>query len=254
MIYTNKYGLPDAFYRAVMGDPYSKGESDFSATGLLNPPRATVLLERHGNEIEVDVSSRVAATIGQGVHSILERAQREHDLIETRFFGTFEVMSKSYIVSAQIDLYEPDTETLYDWKTTKAYAFHKKTGTKKEWEIQLNIGAYLLEMSKYGERHDVEHLKIIGLLKDWDYKKAETEKGYPPTEVMTMELKRWAPSETEEYIMGRILLVEKARIELPRCTSVETWGGNRCARWCDASSVCEQYKQARKTGLIGEQA
>ena len=39
MILTNEYGAPDAFVKAIEGDPYTKGDADFSATELLKPPQ-----------------------------------------------------------------------------------------------------------------------------------------------------------------------------------------------------------------------
>ena len=68
---TNKHNLPACYHRAVQNDPYDKGDSDFSATGLMQTPRAFALLEKHGDEAVVDCSQKVAATIGKGAHSII---------------------------------------------------------------------------------------------------------------------------------------------------------------------------------------
>lgn len=249
MNYTNKHELPDAFFRAVVNDPYNKGEAEFSATQLQNPARAIVLMELHKDKIEIDVSTRVAATIGQGVHSILERAARpDLDVIETRFMREFYFPdgSGSVTVSAQIDLFEKDTCTLYDWKTTKAFAFHKRSSPKFEWEAQLNIGALIIRESGLLARR----LSIIGLLKDWDYNKGATEPGYPATEVMELEIPMWDASRTMDYIFTRARAIRDARLVLPECTGKETWGGNRCRRWCDVSSVCFQWNKAKQTGVI----
>lgn len=247
--YTNKYGLPEAFVRAVTNDPYDRGESDFSATGLANPPRATALIEQNFDKLEIDVSSRVAAIIGQGSHSIAERAARPGvDLCEKRLFAKFEVDGKTYTVSAQMDLYETDTGTLHDWKTTKAYAFSKKAGSgkKPEWIEQLNICAELLRQNG----HSPKKLNIIAMLKDWNKREAGSA-GMPESEVLSVELPIWEAQKVKEHIENRIRLHVAAKTHLPDCTSKETWGGNRCSGgWCDASSVCEQYKQAQKTGLI----
>ena len=245
---TNKFGLPDAFMRACQNDPYSKGPSDFSATGLANPARATALIEQFGDQIEIDISTKVASTIGRGVHSILEGAARpELDIIEKRYFAQFIVDDVSYIVSAQIDLFEIDTKTLSDWKTCKAYAFHKKAGAgkKPEWTQQLNVAKEL--MARNGV--EVKVLKIIGLLKDWS-KRETIDPGYPQLEIMTVDLTLWEREKTVKYIEDRIRAHVLAKVDLPKCTSAETWGGNRCQSWCDASSVCEQYKNSLKTGII----
>jgi hypothetical protein len=63
--FTNKFELPDVYARAAINDPYDKGLSDFSATGLATPPRAAALLLSHADSVEIDVSARVAAIIGQ---------------------------------------------------------------------------------------------------------------------------------------------------------------------------------------------
>lgn len=252
MRYTNKYGLPVAFVRAVVNDPYNKGASDFSATGLANPPRASALIEKFKDTIEVDVTSRVAAIIGQGSHSIAERAARpELDMCEERLFAKFVVDGKEYTVSAALDLYEIAEGVLYDWKTTKAYAFSKKAGSgkKPEWIEQLNIGAELLRRNG----HDPKKLVIIALLKDWNKREAGSA-GMPESEVLAVELPMWPSGDVTLHIETRIRLHIAAKSHLPDCTSRETWGGNRCGQWCDASSVCEQYQSALKTGLLTKKA
>lgn len=252
MKYINKYGLPEAFVRAVVNDPYDRGASDFSATGLANPPRATALIAEHFDKIEIDVTSRVAAIIGQGSHSIAERAARPGlDLCEKRLFATFQVDGKDYVVSAQLDLYEIDSGVLYDWKTTKAYAFSKKAGSgkKPEWIEQLNIGAELLRRNG----HQPKALQIIAMLKDWNKREAGSA-GMPEAEVIAVDLPMWESAEVVAHIEDRIRAHVAAKVNLPQCSARETWGGNRCGQWCDASSVCNQYQGALKTGLISQKA
>lgn len=247
----NKYGLPEAFVRAVENDPYNKGESDFSATGLANPARASALIEKHFDKIEIDVTSRVAAIIGQGAHTIAERAARPGiDLCESRLFAKFEVDGKTYTISAQVDLYETDTGAVMDWKTTKAYAFSKKAGSgqKPEWIEQLNIGAELLRRNG----HSPKSLQIIALLKDWNKREAGTS-GHPDSEVLCVELPMWDSRTTVTHIEARIRAHVNAKTQLPQCTTKETWAGNRCKGWCDAASVCEQYQNMLKTGLVKQE-
>lgn len=252
MKFTNKHGLPQAFVRAVENDPYSKGESDYSATGLSEPARASALIEKHKDILEIDVCTRVASIIGQGTHSIAERAARDGvDLCEKRFFAKFNVDGADFIISAQIDLFETDTGALYDWKTTKAYAFSKKAGSgkKPEWIIQLNIGCEILRRNG----HDPKTLNIIAMLKDWNKREAGTG-SCPETEVIGIELPMWPREQTVKYIEDRVRAQVAARAVLPQCTTAETWGGRKCESWCDASSVCEQYKEMLKTGLVQKKA
>lgn len=246
---TNKHNLPDAFYRAVVNDPYSREGSDFSATSLAQPPRAAALIEAHADTLEVDCSTKVAVTIGKGAHAILECAARPGiDIIEKRFFADFIVDGVTYVVSAQIDIYESDTKVLYDWKTCKAGAFTKKNGSgrKPEWAQQMNVAAEI--MRRQPEKFEIDKLVIVGLFKDWYQFKAEEDKDYPQTEVMASEQKMWPREKVVEYIETRIRLHVAARKELPQCT--EHWGGGRCKQYCDAASVCEQYQQSKKTGRM----
>lgn len=252
MKYTNKYNLPEAFVRAVVNDPYDKGLSDFSATGLAVPPRASALIEKHFATLEVDVSSRVAAIIGQGSHSVAERAARANlDICEERFFSKFEVDGKVYTISSQVDLFEKDSGVLYDWKTTKAYAFSKKAGSgkKPEWIEQLNIAAEIMRRNG----HTPKSLQIIAMLKDWSKREAGSP-GMPESEVLAVELPMWESDVVVAHIQARIRAQVAARVNLPDCTTKETWGGNRCGQWCDANSVCEQYQNGLKTGLITKKA
>jgi hypothetical protein len=249
--YSNKYNLPLAFVRAVENDPYTRGDSDFSATGLAEPPRASALKVLFRDELVVDVSSRVASIIGQGTHTIAERAARPNiDICEKRFFSTFSVDGRDYVISGQIDLYETDTCNLMDWKTTKAYAFSSKAGNgqKPEWIEQLNIGAELLRRNG----HEPKKLTIIALLKDWNLKDAGSS-GMPKSEVVDVDLPLWPSAKVVSHIEERIRLHAKAREILPSCSSKENWGGRRCGQWCDASSVCDQYKNGIKTGIFNKE-
>lgn len=248
MKFTNNYNLPDAYYRAVVNDPYDNGGADFSATSLAVPPRAKALINKYDDVLEVDVSTKVAALIGQGTHSLVERAARPDDICERRFFSNFTVDGIGYNVSAQVDLYESDTKILYDWKTCKSYAFHKKAGSgkKPEWEYQLNVAAEIMRRNDF----QVKSLQIIGLLKDWQKDKAQ-EPGYPPLEVATVELKMWSRDDVCLYVSDCIREHVAARTVLPQCTSTEAWGGRRCSGgWCDAAPVCEQYNKMKKNGLF----
>jgi hypothetical protein len=247
MKYTNIHGLPEVFVRAVENDPYSRGDSDFSATSLSEPPRAQALKIKYERELKVDVSSRVASIIGQGMHSIAERAARPKiDICEQRFFLEVRVDNKDYRVSAQVDLYEKDTETLYDWKSTKAYAFSRKAGggLKPEWITQLNVGAELMRRNGY----KVKGLFIIALLKDWDQRKAGID--HPISEVCQIEIPLWESNEVIKFIKSRIRAHISARANLPLCDKEENWNMRRCDRWCDANSVCSQFQDSIKTGLM----
>lgn len=246
MKYTNHHNLHRSFVRAVENDVYDNGGSDFTATSLSDPPRLSALYKKHKDELEQDVVLKSAALLGQGVHSIAERAARELiDICETRFFAKFEVDGKKYLVSAQVDLYETDSGDLIDWKTSKAYAFSKKAryGQKEEWIIQLNVAAEMLRRNGYMPTR----LVINGFMKNWEEKHLDSENylhhipGYPEAEAKSVYLPMWSTAQVTNYIQDRIRLHSQALLELPECSRKDTWNGNRCKKWCPVNKFCTQY-------------
>lgn len=249
MKHTNKYGLPEAFVRAVTNDPYTRGGADFSVTELLKPSRASALERRHAHELEEDVINRVYSLLGQSVHGILERGAREGiDIVEKRYFMKVEVDGETYTLSGQIDHLAQDTGTLSDWKVTKAYAFSKKggRGKKPEWVAQLNMQLELLRQNGL----DARELQIVGILRDWDKRKIGDASGYPETEIIAAPIPIWEREKTLAFIKARVKAHVDARQKLPQCTTAETWAGNRCKAYCPAAKFCDQYKQMLKTGLV----
>lgn len=240
---TNKYSLPLAFVRAVENDSYNKGDADFSVTQLLSPARLEALKEKHRDELTEDCKDRVWSLLGQSVHGILERSARPGDLVEKRFFAEFNGVK----ISGQIDLLDQEG-VLSDWKVTKAWAFSKKggSGKKPEWVAQLNMQLELLRQNGL----DAKALQIVGILKDFDAKKSG-ENGYPALEIVQAEIPMWEREKTQVFIKDRIVAHMFAnKDQLPKCTSAETWGGNRCQGYCPVAKFCSQYQESRKTGLI----
>ena len=79
---TNKSKLPQPFVDAVSGD-YKYREKRYSVTTMLKPVREIMLMRRHGDNIEQDVSDMIWAIFGTACHSILENStERKHLLKE----------------------------------------------------------------------------------------------------------------------------------------------------------------------------
>jgi hypothetical protein len=241
---TNKFQLPDAIVRAVQNDSYSKGESDFSATGLLKPPRQTALLERHGHEAEEDVSDRIWSLLGQSVHSICERAN-VNDLVEKRFFSKF----GDYTVSCQIDNMGLDERAiLSDFKVTTVYKCKPDSEPDPDWTAQINIQIELLRRNGI----EVKAAQIIAILRDWSKNKARTEFNYPPMNVAIIPIEIWPREKTVAFIEQRIALHVGARTSLPECSQEERWaketkfavmkkGGKRATKVYDTEAEAKLF-------------
>lgn len=213
---TNKHNLPEIFVRAVSNDTYTPGKSDFTATGLQKPARAHVLEKRHAHEITEDALDRVWALSGRAKHYIFEQAAMtdpERFITEVRFYGEFDGAT----VGGQIDLYDKQTKTLYDWKEVKT--FKTKDGIPDEWIKQANVNRLL--MWKNGI--EVEQMIYIALYKDWSELERLKDDSYPAHPVQQFDIPQWHKTMTEKYISGRIAEFRKAESELPLCTPEERW-------------------------------
>lgn len=242
MILTNKYGYNETVVRAIRNDSYSRGDSEFSATGLIQPARIRVLSLRHEHEIEVDVDDEVFKLFGHLGHSILDRAGDALNAVtEKRFFGTIEGTK----ISAQIDSLSLVNDKLTDWKFTTVFGFKKGTPPKPEWCNQLNIQLELLRMNGM----DAKDLEIVGLLRDWRPAEASRDPNYP-TKIASHKIPMAPREHTQTYIKKRIKAHREAEVTLPDCTVEEHWHWRRCQGYCQVSKYCTQFQQHQKKESI----
>ncbi len=212
---TNRNAFPEALLRAVENDPYSKGDSEFSVTELLTPPRISALKRTHAAELEEDVEDRLYSLYGQIAHSILERSAHERVITEIRYFG--EVSGAR--VSAQVDTLDIERGRLSDWKFTTAWGFKRGAGPKPEWVAQLNMQLELLRQNGL----DATSLEIVGLIRDFSKMEARRNLDYPRLPVQRVSLPVWPRAKTIAYMSERIRMHRLARTTLPTCTSEDRW-------------------------------
>ena len=277
MSLTNEYGAPDVFVRAVEGDPYTKGEADFSATELLKPPQIVRLTKKHEDSITTDVRDEWWKLLGKGVHNILE--QYGEGLCEERFFAECNGIK----ISGAIDMLVDGAVT--DYKVTSVFTIQR--GLKTDWEQQLNIYAWLLRQNDI----TATSLEIVGLCRDWIFSRAEAKRDYPQSPIVPIKVPLWRDERQDKFVEDRVR-VHTMENTLP-CTPEERWarggytvlGGGlkprsfdslneaanyinqkekpgrtfsiqeggakfvRCESWCSISDHCPQWK-----GGAGEQS
>lgn len=282
MKFTNNTNLPKALIKAMQNDPYDKGDSDFTATGLIKPSRIVALEKKHHHEIEQDAEDGLYRLYGQLVHGLLERAN-ETDLAEKRFFT--EISGAK--VSAQLDTLAIEDGILTDYKFTTAWSFKADKPAKPEWIAQLNIQLELIRRNGL----DAKALRIVGLLRDWSPADAKRDANYPQAPVAILTIPMWSREQTVAYVEMRIASHREAEKKLPECSSEERWAkqdswavikiGNksamrggvhfslegakefqsknhgtfiehrpgesvRCANYCSVSKFCSQYQKSLK--------
>jgi hypothetical protein len=218
---TNKFNLPQPFVDLVSGDTYSKGESDITTTGLAQPPKIAELARRHSSEITMDASEKVWTMMGTANHYVLEQIalrNPERYVTEQRFYLDIDGVK----LGGQIDLFDRETETLWDYKVSSVYK--AMSDDKLEWTKQANVNKLLCEHNGIHPKK----LAVLLVMKDWKRKEAEFKADYPKCAIQEIPLPIWREEETLAYIKSRINLHNSAKLievedAIPVCTEEERW-------------------------------
>lgn len=215
MRWTNNLELPEPVVNAVINDPYTKGDSDISITGLCGPPRIRVLKKLHEADLVEDVSDRIFSLLGQVMHGILERAH-VNDLKKAIFEKRWHTEIDGVRISGQLDAYYTDG-LIQDYKLLSMYSV--KDGVKLEYEQQLNCYAHLLRVNGLV----VTKLQLVCILRDWSKGRTQYDYELPQQQVLKLEVPLWTPEKAEEFLKERVALHKAANKKLPLCTAEERW-------------------------------
>ena len=218
---TNNFNAPATLMALASTDHYTKGESDYSVTEILSPPRINRLRKRHYTELSSDVSEMLWMLLGTALHVVAERSEVDGHTNEERLFLTID----DIILSGAIDLQRNDHDgtVITDYKFTSAWSI---MNDKPEWEQQQNIYRYLVEKVK---KTPVKGLQICAFIRDFSRRKAQTDSSYPQATIQVIEIPMWTMEETEAYIKTRIELHKESKVnadwdeELPLCSDEERW-------------------------------
>ena len=228
---TNRTGLPQPLYAALLADDYDAGASDITATQLISPPRMVALERQHADDMEQDVAEMARLLIGKSVHAYIARvATGEFD--DKRRLS---IMVNDWLVSGQTDhvFANPDgsqelltqvNHAIRDYKTMGVGEWMR--GLRVEREQQLNIYAELLRANGYA----VSGLGATCIFVDWNPKQARLRKDdYPPSSIVDVPVELWPQAQAQAFILDRVLAHQAARAELPLCSDEERWA--RGGQW-----------------------
>jgi len=233
---TNKNKLPQPFVDACSSD-YKYKEKRYSVTALLKPIREIMLLRRHNDEIEQDVSDMIWALFGTAVHGVLENSNKAKHLLKEK---ALEVKFGDYTLSGKSDLYNTASGCVVDYKVTSTFKVVKKDF--EDYRLQGLMYAYMLKAIGY----KVKKAQFVMILRDWQKSKAKFDKEYPQAQVHTVNfqfnendykfIENWLTNKFKE-------IAEAEKLEddnLPLCSEQERWSsGNTYA----------VMKNGRKTAL-----
>jgi hypothetical protein len=218
---TNKCNLPEPIVNALNKPTYTKGGAHMSATELLSPPRMVQLRIANADAIEMDAADMVWALFGTAIHGVLEHGQGDNHIVEQRLNTVID----GWEISGAIDLQtvNEDSISISDYKTTGVWAVMNE---KKDWELQLNIYAWLVERVK---KSPVSALEIVAIIRDWKRWESEVKKDYPDAPIKTIPITLWPYEEREKFVQQRIHAHADAMFsyqtggDLPLCTADEMW-------------------------------
>lgn len=136
------------------------------------------------------------------------------------FEETLSVKIGDMMVSGTFDLYDKETQTLYDYKVCSVYSyiFPEK---RKKWTMQTN--GYALFLNKTGR--PVKRIAVIAIFRDWSEMAYFSNKGdYPPRQTMELEIKLGDMGKVEKWLESRVALHRRAEMgETIPCTGEERW-------------------------------
>jgi hypothetical protein len=234
MTVTNKLNLPAAFVNAVSVRRHNE-PGCFSATTLNKGAKEIILTDRHFDEITVDAADSVWAVWGTAVHALLE-SQPDNNFHEENFKVP---VSNSY-VTGQVDSYDMDHATIFDWKTASVWKV--QYADFSDWYKQGMTYAWLLKQSGL----EVRHCVFIALLKDHSKTKAKNDSSYPQSPVFKYEFDVTDEelAQTEERIIAKVREIEEAYKQgdddIETCSADERWADGE--KWA-------VMKNGRKTAV-----
>ena len=231
---TNKSNLPAAFVNAVSTTRHNAAGC-FSATTLNKGAKEIILSDRHFEEIEVDAADQVWAVWGTAVHALLE-SQPDNNFHEEYFKVP---VSESY-VTGQVDSYDMENATIYDWKTASVWKV--QYADFDDWRRQGMTYAWLLQQSGL----EVKKCRFVALLKDHSKTKAKNDSSYPQSPVFIYEFDVTPEdmAETRDRILNKVLEIESAYEldddAIEPCSAEERWADGE--KWA-------VMKNGRKTAI-----
>ena len=226
---TNKYDYPEILVDVANNDTYDFDVTRvdaISVTQLINPPRMRLLKQRSNNEIVTDVSDMTWSIFGSAVHSLIEgiaRKNSERYLCEERIEQVFRIGGvnddEPIILSGKEDLFDKNKNELMDWKVTSKYTIKS---TRKEWEYQMNVLAFLVEKHLEVE---VKKLTICAILRDISNRDKKYSSQFADTDVVKIDIPKWDKERVWKYLLERLKLHFNAQEaeRMPLCTDEERW-------------------------------
>lgn len=223
MKFTNVLNLPEVLENAVRNDAYDPGESDVTVTGLIAPPRQTILRKRFDSQITEDIADRLWALFGQVAHGVLERAGEDVNMLtEERLYKMVEDLKVGGQVDSMTLVESENGWTITDYKFVTVWRFMDGR-VPDEYVEQLNAYAAIFRANGF----EVDRLSLLAMYRDWSVGRSKSGGNYPPKGAGLWNVPLWPKQTAEEWLIRKVLALkaadEKKTADLPECTPADRW-------------------------------
>lgn len=233
---------------------------NFSTTQLISGTREEMLKIKH--DYTINPKDSIYMLFGTDIHEKLELHAGEQELAENVF--------KDGLVSGIADLYDKETQTLYDYKTMGSYkaastlgigynlkdteeyyvSGPKKGQLKQEkdffidpeqadmFEFELQLNNYRMMFEKLG--YKVRELKLQIMVRDGNTQIATSRGVTEP--VYMVDVKILPDTQVIDYFTSKDSALRLA-LETgyaPKCNNRECWEGRKCEKYCKVKDWCNE--------------
>ena len=250
--YTNKdnVSLPLAVWLMHDEYDYDKRDNVISATALLKPLRALILIEQYkDSDKTVDIMSLVSARMGSAIHAIAEKAwTNRHNISKALEALQVANLDSKIVINPSTDLVKEDEIPIYveqrHEKEVDDYIISGKydlivDGTVSDYK-STSVWSYIFDSNalKYTQQASIykwlvpdritdNNVHIQYIFTDWSASQAMRDSSYPQTRVLTKEYPIWSVEQTQHFISEKIKLLKQYKDspqeDLPECTKEELW-------------------------------
>ena len=250
--YTNKdnVSLPLAVWLMHDEYDYDKRDNVISATALLKPLRALILIEQYkDSDKTVDIMSLVSARMGSAIHAIAEKAwTNRHNISKALEALQVANLDSKIVINPSTDLVKEDEIPIYveqrHEKEVDDYIISGKydlivDGTVSDYK-STSVWSYIFDSNalKYTQQASIykwlvpkritdNNVHIQYIFTDWSASQAMRDSSYPQTRVLTKEYPIWPVEQTQHFVSEKIKLLKQYKDspqeDLPECTKEELW-------------------------------
>ena len=238
--------------KTMGGLRYFPEKHQISTTTLLRPAHQLRLQYRHQEQLDPDPMDLIPAMVGVAWHEYLEK-HASHGQSELSLFAAL----SGWTITGILDWYDPVTETLVDYKTTRMWS---KVFGRREWEEQLNVYRWLCALNGI----TVKRLEIHACYLDWSANQVSRNPDLPRERAEVIEVAMWPLPDVVRFIKERLarLMDWDSDKQAPICTPDERWergecwavmkkGRKRALKRCSSLLEAEGYVE-KEAGLFVE--